>query len=139
MLERIAKHQLVSLLSAYPAVALIGPRQCGKTTLARSLGGRFFDLENETDIVRLEAQWDEIAASKELIVFDEAQNWPPLFNRLRVAIDADRARPRRFLVTSRSAVAVSAVFRPKSHRGFEHFYDPSAVKAPSVAPSSPLL
>ena len=32
-------------LDQYPAVALVGPRQCGKTTLARSLGGRYYDLE----------------------------------------------------------------------------------------------
>lgn len=98
MLERTARSQLTTHLKDYPAVALIGPRQCGKTTLARSLGGQFFDLEHEADINRLDSNWEAVMASKGLVVFDEAQNWPQLFNRLRVAIDADRQRNGRFLL-----------------------------------------
>ena len=41
-------------LSSYPAVALVGPRQCGKTTLARSLDGRYYDMEQEIDRLRLD-------------------------------------------------------------------------------------
>lgn len=85
-------------LSAYPAVALVGPRQCGKTTLARSLGGRYFDLEDEADRLRLDLLWDEIQAGRALVVLDEAQTWPALFPRLRSAIDRDRSRRGRFLL-----------------------------------------
>ncbi len=81
-----------------PAVALVGPRQCGKTTLAQSLGGRYFDLENEADRVRLDLTWAEIEASRSLVVLDEAQSWPEVFPRLRSAIDRDRRRFGRFLL-----------------------------------------
>ncbi len=85
-------------LGAYPAVALVGPRQCGKTTLARSLGGRYFDLEQEPDRLRLDLEWDTAAGGSELVVLDEAQVWPEIFPRLRGAIDDDRRRNGRFLL-----------------------------------------
>lgn len=85
-------------LHDYPAVALIGPRQCGKTTLARSLGGRYFDLEQETERLRLDLQWAELENERRLVVLDEAQAWPEVFPRLRAAIDGDRRRNGRFLI-----------------------------------------
>lgn len=81
-----------------PAVALGGPRQSGKTTLAKSLGGRYYDLENPADQTRCDLEWNSIVHCKELTVFDEAQSWPPLFPRLRAAIDLDRRRNNRFLL-----------------------------------------
>jgi len=42
-------------LAEYPAVAVVGPRQCGKTTLAKSLAARYFDLEQEPDRLRLDS------------------------------------------------------------------------------------
>ena len=77
---------------------MVGPRQCGKTTLAASLGGRYFDLEQEPDRLRLDLEWDRVAATPELVVLDEAQAWPEIFARLRGAIDADRGRNGRFLL-----------------------------------------
>ena len=77
---------------------MVGPRQCGKTTLARSLGGRYFDLEQEPDRLRLDLEWDRVTASPELVVLDEAQAWPEIFARLRGAIDEDRGRNGRFLL-----------------------------------------
>ena len=85
-------------LASFPAVAMVGPRQCGKTTLARSLGGRYFDLEQEPDRLRLDLEWDRVAAAPELVVLDEAQAWPEIFARLRGAIDEDRGRNGRFLL-----------------------------------------
>jgi uncharacterized protein len=85
-------------LRKYPAVALIGPRQAGKTTLARSLGGVYFDLEQEKDRLRLDLQWDDNLSRKDLVILDEAQAWPEIFPRLRGAIDADRTRVGRFLI-----------------------------------------
>ena len=82
----------------YPAVALTGPRQCGKTTLARSLGGRYYDLEQEPDRLRLDLEWDSVVRSGELVVLDEAQAWPEVFPRLRGAVDTDRSRNGRFLL-----------------------------------------
>lgn len=103
MLERrIAMPSSDSLLRArldsYPAVALVGPRQSGKTTLARSLGGAYFDMEQDTDQLRLDIEWAEVVDSGELIVIDEAQAAPGVFPRLRGAIDADRHRNGRFLL-----------------------------------------
>lgn len=81
-----------------PAVVLVGPRQVGKTTLARSLTDVYFDLEQPGERVRLDATWDEIASERRLVVLDEAQSWPDLFPRLRGAIDASRGRMGRFLL-----------------------------------------
>ena len=85
-------------LTDFPAVALIGPRQCGKTTLARSLGGRYYDLEQEPDRLRLDLDWDDATCGRELVILDEAQAWPELFPRLRGAIDRQRPRKGRFLL-----------------------------------------
>ena len=86
-------------LRQFPAVALLGPRQCGKTTLARSLGGTYHDLEQPGDRVRLDLGWDALADGNDLVVLDEAQAWPDIFPRLRAAIDAQRNRHGRFLLT----------------------------------------
>ena len=77
---------------------MVGPRQCGKTTLARATGALYFDLEDEGDRVRLDLRWDGLLAGKELVVLDEAQAWPEVFPRLRGAIDRDRKRMGRFLL-----------------------------------------
>ena len=98
MLARKTSALLRVRLGAYPAVALVGPRQCGKTTLARSLRGRYFDLEQAPDRLRLDLEWDEAASGSELVVLDEAQAWPEIFPRLRGAIDAERRRNGRFLL-----------------------------------------
>ena len=56
MVPRLLRPRLRKLLRMFPAVALVGPRQCGKTTLARALGGRYYDLEREGDRLRLDSQ-----------------------------------------------------------------------------------
>lgn len=98
MRARLLSSLLAERLRQFPAVTLIGPRQCGKTTLARSLGQSYFNLEDPDERVRLDATWDAATASEGLIVFDEAQFWPELFRRLRGTIDADRKRNGRFLL-----------------------------------------
>ncbi len=98
MIRRSLLAVLRRRLHDYPAVALIGPRQSGKTTLARSLRGRYFDLEQEPERLRLDLQWAELQDARPLVVLDEAQAWPEVFPRLRAAIDADRRRNGRFLL-----------------------------------------
>lgn len=98
MRRRAAAGLVRDRLDRFPAVALIGPRQCGKTTLAKSLSRVYFDAEQDADRVRLDLEWDAVAAARRLTVIDEAQTWPGLFPRLRAAIDADRRRNRRFLL-----------------------------------------
>jgi predicted AAA+ superfamily ATPase len=85
-------------LSLFPAVVILGPRQCGKTTLAQILGGRYYDMETEGSYARLDAEWNEAAAGKELTIIDEAQEVPKIFKRLRGTIDADRKRNGRYLL-----------------------------------------
>lgn len=98
MIARRLRQQLLKRLAAYPAVALIGPRQCGKTTLAQSLGGAYFDLEQESERLRLDLSWERLVAGKELVILDEARSWSSVFPRLRGAIDQERKRAGRFLI-----------------------------------------
>ena len=103
MFDRRAADTVRHRLRWSPAVALLGARQVGKTTLARRIAGEtpnslYLDLENAGDRARLERPEIFLRANRErLIVLDEVQNAPGLFNALRGEIDADR-RPGRFLV-----------------------------------------
>jgi len=56
MIKRLADAMLRKNLADYPAVAIVGPRQCGKTTLAKSIGGEYFDLEQDRDRLRLDLE-----------------------------------------------------------------------------------
>jgi predicted AAA+ superfamily ATPase len=98
MLTRTVQPLVLELLGDYPAVSLVGPRQCGKTTLAQAIGGAYFDLEQESERLRLDLEWESLAAGKKLLVLDEAQSWPAVFGRLRGTIDRDRKRNGRFLL-----------------------------------------
>ena len=98
MIPRMIASLLEDRLSRYAAVALVGPRQSGKTTLARSFEGSYFDLEQEPDRLRLDLQWDSLVDGDALVILDEAQAWPDVFNRLRGAIDRDPQRKGRFLL-----------------------------------------
>ena len=84
----------------------MGPRQCGKTTLARSLGGRYYDLEQGTDRLRLDLEWRDVAVADSLVILDEVQEAPEVFALLRGAIDADRRRKGRFLLLGSMAPAL---------------------------------
>jgi len=98
MIERGVEAFLKARGSESPAVLLLGPRQCGKTTLAKACGGSYFDLEQTGDRLRLDVEWDQQLQSGERLILDEAQAWPDVFPRLRGAIDADRSRKDRFLL-----------------------------------------
>ncbi len=98
MIPRIVKSVVQNRLASSPAVALVGPRQCGKTTLSRSFKGKYFDLEQDSERLRLDLEWDSHVGGDDLVILDEAQAWPDIFPRLRGAIDADRKRMGRFLI-----------------------------------------
>jgi uncharacterized protein len=92
VLRKQALQRIDGSFQAHPAVALIGPRQCGKTTLARVYAGRvreavFFDLEKAADRRKLETPERSLGAAKGLVVIDEIQRDPGLFETLRVLID----------------------------------------------------
>ena len=98
MKRRLVTAMLRARLARSPGVLLLGPRQSGKTTLARSLSRRYYDAEQPADRVRLDLDWEALRAGRELVVIDEAQSWPELFPRLRGTIDAERRRNGRFLL-----------------------------------------
>ena len=55
MIERKLKHIILSRLKLMPCVAILGPRQVGKTTLAKTLSSVYYDLELEEEKLRLDA------------------------------------------------------------------------------------
>lgn len=108
MISRICIRQIRDKLGKFPAVALLGPRQSGKTTLARRLGGAYFDMETEASEARLDAEWDALAGGRRLVIIDETQQAPRVFSRLRGTIDADRKRNGRFLLLGSVSPALMA-------------------------------
>ena len=84
---------LTKLMSAFPVTAILGPRQCGKTTLARTLAAdSYFDLENPQDLARLEQPQLALEDLTGLIVIDEVQRLPDLFPLLRYLVDQGKSR-----------------------------------------------
>lgn len=105
-MKRIYTTQLHELLDFFPCVAIIGVRQCGKTTLLQDLAKpwQLYDMEKSSDS-------DMVSRDPELffrlhpahIALDEAQLLPEIFPALRVAIDADRKTTGRFIITGSSS------------------------------------
>ena len=93
-------------LRTSPAVALLGPRQCGKTTLARQLASNskstYFDLEDPVDLARLSEPVMALEPLRGLIVIDEVQRHPDLFPILRVLLDRKPIRARFLILGSAS-------------------------------------
>ena len=92
MIERPFHISLLSrAVKRSPITALIGPRQCGKTTLARMYAeGRntaFFDLESQIDLNRLQNPQLMLGSLQDLVIIDEIQEMPELFRVLRVLVD----------------------------------------------------
>jgi predicted AAA+ superfamily ATPase len=93
-----------------PVVALIGPRQCGKTTLARQLMAAgeagYFDLEDPATSLSLDNPMSILSALTGLVVIDEAQRAPHLFPVLRVLADREE-QPANFLVLGSASPELS--------------------------------
>ncbi|MET1056346.1 MAG: ATP-binding protein [Pedobacter sp.] len=116
MIKRKIQDELAVLLGTFPAVALLGPRQVGKTTLTRELLagkiGEFvhFDLENDDDISRMQNPAFLFEQYKNAcIVLDEVQRVPDLFRQLRPVIDQQRTAGRFILTGSASPALVKGV------------------------------
>lgn len=104
VLERTHHRQRIErLLDQFPVVAIVGPRQVGKTTLARQIaagskaGVHRFDLEDPRDLARLADPMLALEHLRGLVVLDEVQRVPELFAALRVLADRPE-RPAQFLV-----------------------------------------
>ena len=99
--------RITSAFRIHQAVALTGPRQCGKTTLARMFAGNepvfsFFDLERAVDRRKLVSAEQTLSQRTGLVVIDEIQRQPQLFESLRVLLDKP-ACPARFLLLGSAA------------------------------------
>jgi len=90
-------------------VVLLGPRQCGKTTLAREFLSaekkNYFDLEDTDDLLRLEDAKSELAGLRGLVVIDEIHRKPELFPLLRVLSDR-KPLPAKFLILGSASPAL---------------------------------
>lgn len=99
---------LIHLIQSFPAVAIIGARQVGKTTLSRMLAERiekpvtYFDLENPEDLARLSDPMLTLKDVTGLVIIDEIQRIPDLFQVLRVLIDRPGANTRFLILGSAS-------------------------------------
>jgi uncharacterized protein len=105
MITRILETKAEKLLKQFPAVGIIGPRQCGKTTIAKLLQkkavgkqGVYFDLESPQDFRKFENPELFLTAHQDdMVIIDEVQRMPDLFPLMRSLIDKKR-KPSRFLL-----------------------------------------
>src|SRR5450631_1721255 len=108
ILRHIHLVQLADKLVDFPVVALLGPRQVGKTTLARQLAAqwqgpvKYFDLEDPDDQARLVDPAFVLRPLTGLVVLDEIQLRPDLFPLLRVLADRE-GTPARILILGSAA------------------------------------
>jgi len=105
MIARSITPQIEEALTFFPVVGIIGPRQVGKTTLAKIIQQQiakptlFLDLERDTDLQKLSEP--ELYLQQHLdkcVIIDEVQNLPKLLPLLRWLVDQDR-KPARFILT----------------------------------------
>ena len=111
MIDRLVETQARRALAWSPAVALLGPRQVGKTTLARALaaatpGALYLDLESSEDRARMSQPRAFMRANRDrMLVLDEIQHLPDIFAEIRGEIDEAR-RPGRFLLLGSASLAL---------------------------------
>ncbi|MCU0462010.1 MAG: ATP-binding protein [Bacteroidales bacterium] len=112
MIKRILEKELLELLAFFPAVGIIGPRQSGKTTLARMLMEKYskksiyLDLESPTDRNKLtEPEYFFKDNIDKCVVLDEIQRMPELFPLLRSSIDKHKI-PGRFIILGSANPAI---------------------------------
>lgn len=103
---RFIQSQLLESIADSPAVLIHGSRQCGKSTLARMIGGvaGYSYLSFDDDVIRSAAKSDPIGFIADLggkTIIDEVQRVPELFTSIKAAIDRDRT-PGRFILTGSS-------------------------------------
>ena len=92
-LPRNIEEDIRKTLKTFPACAIIGPRQCGKSTLAKKMmdeipESTYLDLERPSDMVKIEnAEWFLISQKENLVCIDEIQRKPELFPLIRSLSD----------------------------------------------------
>ncbi len=105
---RFVRAHLTEALADTPVVLIHGPRQCGKTTLARAVGDAagYAYISFDDDVLRASARADPVGFLGDLqgnAVLDEVQRIPELFTALKAVVDRDR-RPGRFILTGSANV-----------------------------------
>ncbi len=104
--KRSLEQKINRLLSMFPAVAIIGSRQCGKSTLIKSIrpDWKYYDLERPDDFQVISSDpLGFFSRQRKDTIIDEAQQFPELFGVLRGIIDQDRKAVGRFLLTGSSS------------------------------------
>ena len=112
MIKREKYHEIVELLENFPAVAILGPRQVGKTTLAHEIASTrpsvYLDLESERDRAKLSDAGYYLRQHRDkLIVLDEIHKAPEIFQEMRGVIDENRRAGRKagqFLILGSAAI-----------------------------------
>ena len=117
MIPRLIATLLHRQLSRYPAVALLGARQAGLTTLAQTLGGYYCDLGNPQERQRLNIEWDERIATDRMLILDEIVNAPEFIPRLRSVIEQKSRHKGRFLLLGSVQPADLKIGRASDHMG----------------------
>ena len=109
LVPRAVQSLVTRALGRSPVVAIVGPRQCGKTTLARQLvpadSPNYFDLEDPVSLARLDQQKTALRDLAGTVVIDEVQHRPDLFPVLRVLADRSH-NPAQFLVLGSAGPAL---------------------------------
>ncbi len=116
MIQRQLQKEITALMKQFPAVAILGARQVGKTTLAKEIAASqkrvslYLDLENPLDVRRLADPYSFLSDNKDkCVIIDEVQTIPSLFAVLRSVIDEDRRNGRFILLGSASPELVKGV------------------------------
>jgi len=105
-MNRNASHKINRLLEMFPVVLIVGAKQCGKASLAKTLkpDWRYIDLEKPSDFNRIDQDPEFfLQQNPEHLIIDEAQRCPKLFEMLRSTIDEKRDQVGRFIITGSSS------------------------------------
>ncbi len=105
-LKRNLETKINEYLKIFPIVLILGARQTGKTTLAKTCrpDWKYFDLEKGSDYDFITADYDFFFREySQRIIIDEAQESPQLFRELRGVVDANRKQKNRFILTGSSS------------------------------------
>lgn len=104
---RESADKINQLLNYFPVVVILGPRQCGKTTLSKTLrpDWHYIDLDNPADLERFKTQDPVFYLNhyNQNLIIDEAQAYPAVFDILRGVIDQNPEQKGRFIVTGSSS------------------------------------
>ncbi len=147
MIERRRERLVMRSLEEAPGIVLLGPRQVGKTTLARRIASLvpdalYLDLEDPRHAARLANSAEYLGSQADrLVILDEIQRAPGLFRTLRGQIDARRRQGRRFGQVLLLGSASDRLLRQSSESlaGRVHYEELPGLDALEVAPETEAL